>query len=954
MGLGTVLLVEQRTVTVLFPATGDTRTYAQHSAPLTRVRFAAGDSVRSHDGAEIKITDVIEKDGLLTYIGATKSGQSLDLEEADLDIYLQLNKPADRLFNGQIDRDNWFRLRYATLEQRNRLASSMLYGLTGSRTSLIPHQLYIAHEVANRYAPRVLLADEVGLGKTIEAGLILHHQLLTERARRVLIVVPETLLHQWLVEMLRRFNLHFRIFDEQRCEDLQQQAEYDNIFHAEQQVLCSIDFLRDNPDIYQHCLAADWDLMVVDEAHHLEWSVEQPSLEYTIVESLSRVTRGVLLLTATPEQLGKQSHFARLRLLDADRFPDYHQFIEEEKNYQPYARLIEDLLDGEPADIKLDKSDIELLRSTFDEGDNQQHLDTLLDTGADNQSRQSARSQLIDHLLDRHGTGRVLFRNTRAAVKGFPERKLHSYALDAPEGYSAQVADNTDISALLSPEQSYHGAAGHWTTLDPRISWLSKTCADLLPEKVLVITAKADTALDIVDYLKMNTRLHATAFHEGLSIIERDRAAAFFADSESGSQVLVCSEIGSEGRNFQFSHHLILFDLPLNPDLLEQRIGRLDRIGQRDTVNIHVPYLANSPQYALFRWYHEGLRSFEHTCPTGHAVYNRVHNELHRVLLGMSRTSGIQSSGDELDTLIRQTRQHHDELSESLSKGRDRLLEYNSCRPAIAQSIKTAAEQQDRAAIIQDYMEQVYDCFGIDFELHSEDCYVLNPTEHMVSRFPGLSDEGTTVTYVRDAALSYEDAQYLSWEHPLVSTAMDMVLSRESGNTSLVAVKDLPASLGLTAGGILLECLFSLEAPPVEALQSDRYLPPTMVRVVCDEKGRDISRRLSHDTINAVASFVEQGVAVKVIAARRQLLKAMQQRSEAYASNRIDTILSQAHENAMQILSNEINRLNALYKVNPNIRASEIEYFQKQLDSLNTLIDQAGLRFDAMRVIVVT
>jgi ATP-dependent helicase HepA len=293
-------------------------------------------------------------------------------------------------------------------------------------------------------------------------------------------------------------------------------------------------------------------------------------------------------------------------------------------------------------------------------------------------------------------------------------------------------------------------------------------------------------------------------------------------------------------------------------------------------------------------------------------------------------------------------------LSESLSKGRDRLLEYNSCRPAIALSIKTAAEQQDRAAMIQDYMEQVYDCFGIDFELHSEDCYVLHPTEHMVSQFPGLSDEGTTVTYLRDTALSYEDAQYLSWEHPMVSTAMDMVLSRESGNTSLVAVRDMPASLGLTAGGILLECLFSLEAPPVEALQSDRYLPPTMIRVVCDEKGRDISSILSHEAINGGASFVEQGVAVKVIAARRKLLKAMQKRSESYANNRIDTILTQAHENARQILDNEINRLNALSKVNPNIRADEINYFEKQLESLNTLIDQAGLRFDAMRVIVVT
>ena len=166
----------------------------------------------------------------------------------------------------------------------------------------------------------------------------------TERARRVLIVVPETLLHQWLVEMLRRFNLHFKIFDKERCENLIEENEYENIFHSEQLVLCSIDFLVNNADMFEQCVFGEWDLMVVDEAHHLQWSAEEPSIEYMVVEQLSNQTKGVLLLTATPEQLGKESHFARLRLLDPDRFPDFQQFVDEEENYEPYAQVIEDLL----------------------------------------------------------------------------------------------------------------------------------------------------------------------------------------------------------------------------------------------------------------------------------------------------------------------------------------------------------------------------------------------------------------------------------------------------------------------------------------------------------------------------------------------------------------------------------------------------------------------------------
>ena len=170
--------------------------------------------------------------------------------------------------------------------------------------------------MANRFAPRVLLADEVGLGKTIEAGLILHQQLLTGRAKRVLVVVPSPLVHQWFVEMVRRFNLHFSIFDAERLNALQPETSIkdmlaqiieeenapdddadeapgsvsaasgdDNPFLSEQLILCSTDFLS-QCDIDQ-LAAADWDLLVVDEAHHLEWSAQQASDDYQRVETIA-------------------------------------------------------------------------------------------------------------------------------------------------------------------------------------------------------------------------------------------------------------------------------------------------------------------------------------------------------------------------------------------------------------------------------------------------------------------------------------------------------------------------------------------------------------------------------------------------------------------------------------------------------------------------------------------
>ena len=946
LGLGTVLTVELRTVTLVFMATGETRTYSMQTAPLTRVMFAPGDTIRSHEGWSLKVERVDEQDSLLTYIGSSEDLQNTELPEGQLDSHLQLNRPAERLFTGQVDHDRWFELRYQTLQHVNRLAHSDLRGLTGGRTALIPHQLYIAHEVANRYAPRVLLADEVGLGKTIEAGLILHQQLLTERARRILIVVPESLLHQWLVEMLRRFNLAFSILDEQRCQGITESTGQENPFHAEQQVLCTLEFFEQHPDRHQQAVAGDWDLLVVDEAHHLQWSPGHASPEYQLIEALALHTRGVLLLTATPEQLGKESHFARLRLLDPNRFHDFNAFVTEEKSYEPVAAAVEALLGEQTLDASADNR----LRAMLDTEEDGQLLDAVLDPNADTAQQTTARAQLVEQLLDRHGTGRVLFRNTRSAVKGFPERQLHSYPLPLPEAYARvlkQSQHNTAINPLLllCPELLYQcdpdAEDTHWTQIDPRIEWLIEQLRAVRPNKVLVITASAETAMDLAEWMHSRKGIHAAVFHEGMSIIERDRAAAYFADMEYGTQVLVCSEIGSEGRNFQFAHHLILFDLPLNPDLLEQRIGRLDRIGQTDTIQIHVPYLEHTAQAVMQQWYHEGLAAFEHICPAGQTVYAAVEDNLLETL----------GKPDELAALIEQSRELNQSLNEALHRGRDRLLEYSSCRPAAAQALKARAETIDDDRHLFNYLEQVCDCYGIDMEPHSAGSHILLPGEHMhASSFPGLRDEGMTFTCDRNIALANEDQEFISWEHPLLTGAIDMVLSNETGNCAMSTIKH-PA---VKPGSLILECVYILDTVTSDVLQTRRYLPPGMIRVVIDQQGNDHSNTLTHESINSLRETIKSETAVRVIRGYTSLLRDMVDASEKLANRQTPKLLAAAHEQSHQMLGKEIHRLEGLARVNPNVRREETEFLELQQQAVTAALDSASLRLDALRVLVAT
>ena len=322
LGLGIVVDVEPRRITLSFPAVGEERTYASENAPLTRLRFKEGDHISTVEGVELTVSAINEHHGLLMYTGTDHHDQQLVVSELELDAFVQLTTPQQRLLNGHFDKNQDFALRVATLQHTNRLQGSAARGLMGSRTSLLHHQLYIANEVGQRHAPRVLLADEVGLGKTIEAGMIIHQQLLTGRATRALILVPPSLLHQWLVEMLRRFNLHFSLFDADRLAEMSE----GNPFEAEQLVLCSLDLFEGRDELQQMALAAGWDLVVVDEAHHLHWSEEEAGEDYGFVEALAACSAGLLLLTATPEQIGQASHFARLRLLGSlSRFHDLEQ-----------------------------------------------------------------------------------------------------------------------------------------------------------------------------------------------------------------------------------------------------------------------------------------------------------------------------------------------------------------------------------------------------------------------------------------------------------------------------------------------------------------------------------------------------------------------------------------------------------------------------------------------------
>lgn len=922
LGLGVLIDVDERSISILFPKSDETRVYARNNAPLSRIVFNTNDEVHDQEGTQWLVESLEHHHGVVRYavVRSLEDGtqERKTLNETRIGAQIQLAKPLDRLLASQIDYKEWYDLRIEAMLMQANMQSSPLRGLVGARVGLIPHQLYIAHEVGKRFAPRVLLADEVGLGKTIEAGLIIHQQLKTGRSERILILVPDSLQYQWMIEMRRRFNLAFSIFDLTRTASIKEHDPELNPFLTEQCIIASVDLMIDHDDLREQALEAGFDLLVVDEAHHLMWNEEEGGNDrYDLVEELAEQTPGVLLLTATPEQLGVESHFARLRLLDPQRFSSLDRFLDEEEKYQHTAKIAEVLM----SDLPLEDSHLTA-------------IEQLLGHRISDEPEQRFRA--IHELLDRHGTGRILFRNTREAIQGFPGRDCQPAPLPAPENWSK----DGKLREQMWPEEAQ--LDGSWMESDPRVGWLMEMLRTQLKHKKVLLIARSGPVVEALENaLRLHAGIRTAMFHEGMSLLERDQAAAYFAEDSYGAQILLCSEIGSEGRNFQFASDLVLFDLPANPDVLEQRIGRLDRIGQENRIQIHVPYLEGTAQERMFRWYNEALNIFSNISPTAQTLQENFIVNLKDCLL--------TDMGQQFEDLLEEVSVQREALEAELQAGRDRLLEYNSCRPIVAQEIVQALEDYDDNTTLPMFMKRFMASTNIDFDEQSNGTVIIKPTDQMQVQGLTLDEEGMTATFYRDQAQVREDAQYLTLEHPFTESVMEMINTQAFGSTNVAILK----SNALKQGSILLEVWFKVDVIAPKALNLPSSLPQQLIRVLLSETGQDLSMKIEPSILKPYLHHLDSNSCRQVVKARRDVIEERYQQALNIAKTALPEMKQQAKEIYGGKWQYEIDRLSYLKQFNPSIREDEITRLQKLQKEGIALLDGLSVTPEAIQVLVV-
>ena len=917
LGLGLVEVVDGRQVVVSFPAREVIRRYEMSEAPLSRARLSEGQVAKDVHGRTLRVESVDDEDGLLVY-----RGEGRELREADLDPRLDVATPENRLRSGDVDDHPLFDLRREALDIQNHMLASPARGFLGGRIRLFDHQLSIARDVCDRHRVRVLLADEVGLGKTIEALLILNRMLLTGRIERVLVMAPPALVHQWLAEAYLKFGLLFRVIGTDSLDSGLVAPEDDAV--AAQLAgsrLCLCPLGEDAAALETE----DFDLLIVDEAHHLV--PDSPALAQ--VERLARSIDHVVLLSATPDRDGEEAHFGRLALLDPGRFHDFDAYQREVAHYAELADTAERLQRGEV----LTDDDRRRLAERLTAAD-VEDLVARCDEDSEDPEDHGARRELLRRLLDLHGLGRVMFRNVRARIPGFPER-VPVPAIIEEDGIDAATVDalRAEFAADMEPGSA---PAKVRAKADPRTVWLRGFLAAHPDQRVLALCSTKDKVEAFADALETKSAKVAR-FHEQMSSIERDRQAAWFLAAD-GPQLLISSAIGAEGRNFQVARHLVLLDLPATPDRLEQLIGRVDRIGQGDEVFLYAPVVAGTPQARLLRWY-ESLGIFHgpwHGAPA-------IEREFGEAVLETAALPG--DAGEEaMDALIERGRGRNAEIVEQLESGRDRLLELTSFDLDAARRLAQAIARSQDDLRLQNFMLLAFERAGLHLERTGHRSWGLIAGEDYTRPFPGFVGQEMGVTFDRDLGMEHPERTLLTFDSQMVRDTVDNLLSHETGNA---CIAKLPSD---GQPGVWLEAIFVAEPTVARDLRADRFFPPTPIRVVVDAQGDEVTLDPdeAHDRLVACDPALLEHQSI------RALLGPLQEQARELAESRGPAVAEAAREEMLRELEPAVARLEDLARVHESATsAEELEAAREELRALDAGLLEVRVRLDALRVILV-
>jgi len=604
------------------------------------------------------------------------------------------------------------RVRYLLMAARlsNLLTEDILLAPIDASVIPLPHQIKALRKAISRDRVRFLLADEVGLGKTIEAGLILRELKLRGLVNRTLVIVPRGLVTQWITEMQTHFGEKFRFYSPADFAAYRRIAQSENVWQTSNQIICSIDSVKPvdshkgwsedqlsqfNQDRFFDLISAGWDLIIVDEAHRLGGSSVQVA-RHQLGKGLAEAAPYLLLLTATPHQ-GKSDAFHRLlSLLDRTAFPDASNVVKE--RVLPYVIRTEKrrAIDaaGKPLFLprvtrlvaipwkpehegqkQLYESVTEYVREGYNQAIREKKgyigfLLILMQRLVTSSTRAISatlgrRLEVLDQPEEQIGQAPSIFDEEWPDLDGQSQlESILTTRLRALQNEKSEVQRLLDLARQVEA----HGSDARSEALIEWIYTLQKEEAD--PDlKLLIFTEFIPTQTMLVEFLSARG-FSVVCLNGSMDMEQRIKVQEHFGKD---ARILVSTDAGGEGLNLQFCHVVINYDLPWNPMRLEQRIGRVDRIGQSKVVR--------ALNFVL-----------EET------IECRVREVLEEKLSVILRDFGVDKTGDVLDSL------EAGNLFESLYI--KALLHPEKISTEVQEAIKAIQEEADRARAQQSLFDE--------------------------------------------------------------------------------------------------------------------------------------------------------------------------------------------------------------------------------------------------------
>ncbi len=867
-----------------------------------------------------------------------------------------------------------------------------------------PHQVSVVHKVISNYPHRFLLCDEVGLGKTIEAGMALKELRARGGAQRVLAIVPPNLVRQWQFEMKTKFNEAFSVLNADTVRFLENRGDTGNPFISSESVLCSSGWVS-GPRWAKLCAEVDWDLVIVDEAHHARSHRSGNTTRlYRLIRDLAdpnhSARRAMLFLTATPMQLDTHELYSLVELLDPALFPSEPHFERHRKEMPGISRLVERLSrHGFPLPDEDPSVTIEQVARWMELDEDA--VRNRLSAGTEE------REKIVSELAGRHLLSEVMIRNRKSVVGGFMPRRASRWeveltgeertALEAVERYVqygfqlAEGANNSAIGFVMvtfqklmassiaaireslsrrrervrSVEQRADADADEddleeriddddeasevvgsvefnfefeLFLLDRAIESLERVSTDSKAQvlvqqfsklfdddpnaKVLLFTQFRETQRFLQERLS-DQGWNVNVFHGQMNPGDKDNAVVRFKNN-SGPQVLISTEAGGEGRNFQFCHILVNYDLPWNPMRVEQRIGRVDRIGQENEVSIFNLWVKDTVEERVLDVLEKRIKVFEETVGGLDPILGDTEDGIRKLLRNTSEKREIEFEefGNQLETQVRNARAAESQLG-------DFIMDTKSYRRELAERIAGQPSPIDNDDLDRFIRELLSD--SRTYIKPTDGIYELTFHGEILDTHRDLFPSGTKrkAVFRPDRRPDAEDVEFMTFGHPIVDAMAARVLGEDyegaTGTRRIPAYDDLAPCSGW---------LFTYQFT-IPGVRSTEHLEPLFVsddgNVDPEMGGALVKRayRLYKDEMDARHSEIPDN------------LERIAKIAEEFASAKRSEIQKQAESQAAGRIDREVSRLNEWFDYRERVASDRVEATQSTLNRISESGDES-------------